>query len=246
MRILSIDVGIKNLAHCLLDVKVSLLDLKEASLSLAGWEVVDLTNPVPCACGKKALHQVAGQTYCKKHAPAPPSVAGLALPALQALCAQHGVDAAGDRKTVVARFKQATKLEKIKTASQLQDTAISIALTAHYDRLFTEKVDTVLIENQLAARMKPLQGMLIQYWTMKGAKVQIVSPTNKLKFLNMGDTTYAQRKKLGVEHTRRLLAEHKLAPAVFEASKKKDDLADAFLQGVWYIREVLKVATIEK
>jgi hypothetical protein len=239
MRILSIDVGIKNLAHCL-------LDHKEATLSLAGWEVVDLTNPVPCACGKKALHQVAGRTYCKKHAPAPPSVAGLTLPAIQALCAQHGVDAAGDRKTVVARFKQATKLEKIKTASQLQDTTISIALTAHYDRLFTEKVDTVLIENQLAARMKPLQGMLIQYWTMKGAKVQIVSPTNKLKFLQMGDTTYAQRKKLGVEHTRRLLAEHKITSAVFEASKKKDDLADAFLQGVWYIREVLKVAVIEK
>ena len=235
MRLLSIDVGIKNLAHCLLDVK-------DGALSLAGWEVVDLTNPVPCACGKKALHQVAGQTYCKKHAPAPPSVAGLALPALQALCAKHQVDAAGDRKAVVARFKQATKLEKIKTASQLQDTAISIALTAHYDRLFTEKVDAVLIENQLAARMKPLQGMLIQYWTMKGAAVQIVSPTNKLKFLNMGDTTYAQRKKLGVEHTRRLLGEYKLAPAAFEALKKKDDLADAFLQGVWYIREVLKVS----
>ena len=231
MRILSIDVGIKNLAHCL-------LDLKEA-VSIAGWEVVDLTNPVPCACGKKAIHQVAGQTYCKKHAPPPPSVAGLPLAALQALCAKHAVDSAGDRKTVVARFKQATKLEKIKTASQLQDTAISKALTAHYDRLFTEKVDTVLIENQLAARMKPLQGMLIQYWTMKGAAVQVVSPTNKLKFLNAGETTYAQRKKLGVEHTRRLLGEYKLPPAAFETSKKKDDLADAFLQGVWFLSKGL-------
>jgi len=77
--------------------------------------------------------------------------------------------------------------------------------------------------------------MLIQYWVMHGAKVEIVSPANKLKFLNMTGTTYAQRKKLSIEHTRRILAQRNLSPTVFESKKgKKDDMADSFLQGFWY------------
>jgi hypothetical protein len=69
---------------------------------------------------------------------------------------------------------------------------------------------------------------------MQGALVEVVSPLNKLKALNMVGTTYAQRKKLSIEHTRRLLGEHKLVTAFENKKGKKDDLADCFLQGYWY------------
>jgi hypothetical protein len=151
---------------------------------------------------------------------------------LKALCAAQNLPVDGDRKTLVKRLQ----VKKVKGASQMQDAAISKALTEQYAaRFHGRKVGIVLIENQMAARMKPLQGMLIQYWTMHGALVEVVSPLNKLKALNMTGTTYAQRKKLSIEHTRRILKEHSLATEVFEAKKgKKDDLADSFLQGYWY------------
>ena len=57
----------------------------------------------------------------------------------------------------------------------------------------------------------------------------------KLKeFLGKKKTTYDERKKESVKITKKLIIntnwnEH------FEKHKKKDDLADSFLQGLWYI-----------
>jgi hypothetical protein len=103
-------------------------------------------------------------------------------------------------------------------------------------------VDTVIIENQLstlATRMKTLQGMITQYFIMRGVpNIQFISATNKLKlFSDANDdkdmtNEYADRKKRSIEITRTLIpAEQKLK---FEKHKKKDDLADCFLQGLWW------------
>jgi hypothetical protein len=117
----------------------------------------------------------------------------------------------------------------------------------------------VLIENQigpLANRMKALQGMLTQYFVLRGdAEIHYISSANKLKLfvaepvpaVEGGDAaaaaavgpTYAERKASSVTHTRQVLES---TPAMaqwlpqFDASPKKDDYADSFLQMVWYMR----------
>ena len=226
MLVLSIDVGIKNLAHCLFE---------SAPLGIVDWDVVDLSKQPFCfSCTKRATTECDGRPCCKKHAPKELVTARKSVDELKVMCTERGVSTEGDRKTLVARLKP----KKVKGALQIQDVDLAKALTEQYTARFQgHKVGIVLIENQMAARMKPLQGMLIQYWTMHGAIVEVVSPLNKLKALNMTGTTYAQRKKLSIEHTRRILKEHTLtaSAAVFEATKgKKDDLADSFLQGYWY------------
>jgi hypothetical protein len=107
-------------------------------------------------------------------------------------------------------------------------------------------IDVVIIENQLstlATRMKTLQGMITQYFIMRGVPdIRFISATNKLKLFSKegedkGDKTdYADRKKRSMEITRALIAEH--APehiGLYDKHKKKDDLADCFLQGVWWL-----------
>ena len=128
--------------------------------------------------------------------------------------------------------------------------------------------DKVIIENQIspiATRMKTVQGMVTQYFLMRGISpdcISYISATNKLKaWTNNNDDadeidTYDGRKKLGIVCVRKLLSgdggdcggggdqrkKFKMSAStalkwqpMFESHKKKDDLADALLQGLSYL-----------
>jgi hypothetical protein len=97
--------------------------------------------------------------------------------------------------------------------------------------------------------MKTVQGMVAQYFIMRNNMVQIVfvNAGNKLKGTtgsvqkqeteDKSQATYAERKREGVKRTAAYLEEHNLFEwkLCFEKSKKKDDLADCFLQALWYL-----------
>ena len=72
--------------------------------------------------------------------------------------------------------------------------------------------------------------------------IEFVSARNKLKYIlpdnNKEKTTYSSRKKIGIlACIERITNDHRFNNQVdyFNTHKKKDDLADAFLQGIWYI-----------
>ena len=110
-------------------------------------------------------------------------------------------------------------------------------------------IDRVLVENQigpLALRMKTLQGMVMQHFIEIGCEcVEEISASNKLKdFIPPNKKTkYIERKRLGIKVTTTLLNDNNSIHSWLEHflnHKKKDDLADSFLQGLWYIRHILK------
>lgn len=122
---------------------------------------------------------------------------------------------------------------------------------AHTDNKY--KIDIVIIENQistLASRMKTLQGMIAQYFIMKHTScIEFISAANKLKmFMTKKKTTYTERKLESVEVTKELLetlpqlTDYK---GYLDKNKKKDDLADCFLQGVYYLT-LKKMITIHQ
>jgi len=123
----------------------------------------------------------------------------------------------------------------------------------------------VVIENQIspiANRMKTIQGMLAQYFIMKNSDIEIdfVSSANKLnQFKNpMKDKTiskvvnsdllentlienndYKQNKKDGIYYSSLIMEKNpcfNMWQETMNVSKKKDDLADSFLQGLWYLK----------
>ncbi len=105
------------------------------------------------------------------------------------------------------------------------------------------KIDIVIIENQIstiASRMKTLQGMIAQYFIMRGTLcIEFISAANKLKmFMTKKKTTYTERKIESVEVTKELLEklpQFEKYRGCLEKNKKKDDLADCFLQGIYYL-----------
>jgi hypothetical protein len=105
------------------------------------------------------------------------------------------------------------------------------------------KIDIVIIENQIstiASRMKTLQGMIAQYFIMRGTPcIEFISAANKLKmFMTKKKTTYTERKIESVEVTKELLEklpQFEKYRGYLEKNKKKDDLADCFLQGIYYL-----------
>ena len=105
-------------------------------------------------------------------------------------------------------------------------------------------IDCLIIENQigpLALRMKTLQGMIMQHFIEKNCPIiEEISPLNKLKeYIQVKKTTYNERKKLSIEITKQKIneiAELEEWEKHFIQHKKKDDLADALLQGIWYLK----------
>jgi len=122
-------------------------------------------------------------------------------------------------------------------------------------------IDMMIIENQistLASRMKTLQGMITQYFIMKHIPIiEFISASCKLKLFTDTNTnvdlmntdtvcvdasTYADRKRSGIavcrslgEISRKRNSDYAKWMPVFENHKKKDDLADCFLQGLWRV-----------
>jgi hypothetical protein len=123
-------------------------------------------------------------------------------------------------------------------------------LAKHLDVVLSHtKVDMMIVENQIstiATRMKTLQGMITQYFIMRETpRIEYISASNKLKLFMEADaeTTYSDRKKMGIDICRRLLpiTNPTLKPWIerFNLHKKRDDLADCLLQGLWRIKQGL-------
>ena len=206
---LSIDIGVKHLAHCLIRDKIE------------SWDVNNLSPTFTCC--SKSTHHLGDLFLCKK------CLTTKELPQLITLSNQHE-SPIGTKKEMIASLKR-------KWVSNEPDMVeIGKRLIQVYDTF--EHVNTVLVENQigpLASKMKGIQGMVVQYWLMRGAEVHCIAAVNKLKLFHKGPTTYSQRKKLGIQFAKQVLAEKGWDDTVFLKHKKKDDLADTLLQAIWFL-----------
>ena len=71
-------------------------------------------------------------------------------------------------------------------------------------------------------------------------KIEFISASNKLKDCDSKDkTNYSDRKKLGIAKCLEIItSDFKFNEHLnyFQSHKKKDDLSDSFLQGLWFIK----------
>ncbi len=267
MRILSFDVGIKNLAYCLIDTTPT------QQFNIIEWDVINLCGPelickqtivkkkLEMTCLKQAKYKKDKELFCRTCA----KKSMYKLPSsdfdiierkrtkfsdLHNLAESSGIDISlyktkDDLVTALKIYKNTHCLETIKTqsASKLNLIDAGCAIQKYLDeKSFFCTADKIIIENQIspiANRMKTLQGMLVQYFITKNIKnIEFISASNKLKpFIGNTKTTYNERKKLSIEISICYLKKQNMMNALqcLVHHKKKDDLADSFLQGIVYL-----------
>lgn len=285
MKILSIDVGIKNLALCILETTDSHnnlnnhnIDFNTLNFIIRYWDVINLfeeqikicqfnivNKKKHKQCTKKAKFHKNGCFFCKAHA----AKSKYKLPTsdlnkykrmkndeLIQLTNDFDISLSvpTNKKNLInciEMFREKYVFENVSNmkCNEISIINIGIAIKDNLEKLDTfifSNIDLILIENQIspiANRMNCIQGMLTQYFIMKNMnKIIYVSAANKLKiFIGNKRTTYSERKKISVDITRKLLSfnndnninKDKIIN-MFNKHKKKDDLADCFLQGLWY------------
>lgn len=160
-------------------------------------------------------------------------------------------------------FFQLIPQTKKQNASHTSMLVLCQSLYNKFNQLATqfENATHVVIENQLgsnATRMMILQGMITMYFTAHLSKPSIahVSSSHKLKYAvsiipnthqetqtQKHKTTYKEHKQNAVLYCEQILEMHNQSQTqMFKDlkknkadEKKRDDLADCFLQGLWYL-----------
>ena len=267
MKILSIDIGIKHLAFCLFDIK-SKTDYcidKWDIIDLCNEEKKSCEGIDNKSCSRTPKFTKNGKHFCKIHArhhelkiPSPEfKVNRLSKRKLHEL--KETYNELGLKTT--QKIKKKDYLEQILTylnanylefiepikAQDFSIAKLGKSIKMNFTAIMKEiSIDHVIVENQigpLANRMKTIQGMVMQHFIEQDVKIlKEIAACNKLKnFIKSGKTTYNQRKQLGIHVTKSQLAEnahfHRWQQ-FFMSHKKKDDLADSFLQGLWYLSEL--------
>ena len=145
----------------------------------------------------------------------------------------------------ISAFKNKNTLINLKSKKP-KHSVVNICrnINFYFNSIFKTDYDVILIENQigpLAVKMKSIQGIITQYFIALNNENNIiyVSSINKInKFTNSPmKLTYTGRKKKAIEITQDKLNDNpNLTKWIdfFNKHSKKDDLADCFLQGLWY------------
>jgi hypothetical protein len=262
MKVISIDVGIKNLALCLFNINI------DNNYSIDNWNVLNLCREqrIQCSiCNKTAKYKYKLFYCCKRHI----KDSGTNLIPEELELNKLKKKKIKEIRDILSSYNIEfdTKISKVilldKIENNFNDTyvmpfnntikttdmsliEIGINLKIELDLLLKDvKIDAIIIENQIspiANRMKTLQGMIAQYFIMNDmTNICFISASNKLKdFVVDKNTTYSERKKKGIEICEEILLNNTNLNEyvkVFEDSKKKDDLADCFLQGLWYLKD---------
>ena len=250
MKVVSFDVGLRNLAYCVLE------GTNRSDVTILDWNIIDVLGEsagvgavhcFKCKTAARYEHASNGTFACSRHVPkkekavTKKDLTKKTVNQLHEQLAELGLSSDATKKPDLVKLifnhlKQNTWKKCISSASQgsCLDLAPSIIRSLDQRANSWKGADLVCIENQMDRRMFGVQAMLQMYFCCRGFRCSGVSATHKLSnIVTVADSTvsYKGRKATGIAHARELVPE--IHQSHFETHPKKDDLADSFLQGLW-------------
>ena len=239
MKLLSIDIGIKNLAFIIIETN------ETNDFKIIKWDVINLcSNNNSCSqhlCKKQPAFFKNNNYYCKVHAKKTEySIPLCNIKTLHKLSLKKLIVLAEEYKLVITKPINKSSilalledhlnshcLEAIETisANTINLVHIGINIKDRLNELFKDynilTLDKIILENQIspiANRMKTIQGMIAQYFiNSNNYNIYFISAINKLKsflkdssVITPNKITYAQRKKLSIFYTNEVLKKYNM------------------------------------
>lgn len=284
MKVLSWDVGIKNLSFCLIKIENNKWEIND-------WGIINLIEPendkclncckkpslfLPCDnskfCkihSKKHLIEIKDfdNFFNKCHDKKPCCYLSKDKECSKNSYFSHDENknyCTSHAKTIYKKYVTSKKfipIKKINASIESIDVLRKKLVEELDKRKHFLKSTFILIENQPTLKnpkMKAISSTIYDYFLIRGiidkeinnseiTTVKYISPSNKLKIADEGDTTkliklkgddtktYKLTKSLGIKYCLKLIEGMDEWIKVFNSYKKKDDMADSFLQGMYYI-----------
>ena len=232
------DIGIKNLAYCIIE---QLDDKTEIIKELEIINLIDDPIIYNCSCINKNGNNCKGKaTYFNK------------INEQIYYCNKHYNLLSTKEKKDVKSIKPPKKCNKYR----LEELGLRLFKTLDEKPLFAE-CENIIIENQPVLKnptMKSIQIMLYSYFLIKNKNInliKLINASNKLKvykdkisendqeIIDKIKDKYRKNKMTAILHAR-LMIHDKEKLNYFNSHKKKDDLADAFLMTKYLINNYNK------
>jgi hypothetical protein len=247
-KVVAFDIGIKNLAFCVLENNTNVLALENCNI----LEPVEHVNCSKCIL--KASYKADNQVFCKRHIPKTHTILkeldGKKLPAikvLKELIKTHNCENLGNTKEQC--IESLSKKFTLHFEQPKQANASKISLEEIHDSLrkFVEDkwsalngCTSVILENQPAFKnphMKSVQVLLFATLREKflsqsqTPSYHLVHAKKKVADAKKGDEGYSERKNKSEERLKTLFDEGTVSNQIlyeeWNKSKKKSDMADA-------------------
>jgi hypothetical protein len=249
MKLVSFDVGLRNLAFCVLE------GTSRSNLKITHWDLIDVMaesaghDSPKCHKCKKPANWIRSEVYsCGRHKGSDElkcltktELNKRPVESMRALCRAAGIDG-NTKKELVDRYynylKDRTWIKCVKSTKQVSvvDLAGPIAECLEARKAIWTNADLIAFEQQPDKRMLCVQGMMHMWFVCAGFRCKGISAVHKLtNIITVQDSTktYKGRKNTGIVHAAQLV------PVIWKdymlKHPKKDDLADCFLQGLWVL-----------
>jgi hypothetical protein len=224
MSVLSFDIGIKNLCFCELNDKGKILD----------WAIVNISNDVPCE------HKMKNGKCCDK--PGTFIYKCKLDNSEMYLCTSHSKNKCYDK---VKKFNN--------PKNNIFHISQNLVKKLDEFKFIERNITDVIVENQPSLKnptMKSIQMIVYSYFLVNGickddssiVGLEMINARNKLKVYK-GEPikcdikeTYKRNKYLAVKYCEKMIVdEEQKFIDLYNDSKKKDDLSDSYLQGIYYL-----------
>jgi hypothetical protein len=198
MILLSFDVGIKNLAYCILSITET--ENSKHFIEIVKWNIIDLSRDhVEETKTEETVEKILKQcSKCKKSATYCMHSNTMLPEDVTRFCKKHAEEAqlpmhpkllkSNSKNGQMPYIVPLSVINKKISCNKINIVDLGKNIKCHLDVIFAEhmdKIDAILIENQignLAGRMNVLQGMISQYFIMRNiTNIEFISATNKLK-----------------------------------------------------------------
>jgi len=258
MKLISWDIGINNLAYCLMEnndiIEWNVVDILADIRKKIYYCEKDMKNNVKC--NKKASFYNDSGKYCGMHGK------GMNKLLDHEECSINNKN--GKKCSTIPQFynedgyycnKHSKNIDQNKLNRYITEKNVTFSDRAKYlyktlknlDNILD--IDIVLIENQPVFKnpiMKSLQMLLYGYYLERNKEIILMNATQKLKVYNGPSIecnikdVHEKNKYLGKEYCRYFLSinNNNNMLSYFESFSKKDDLADTYLQALYYLSQI--------